>query len=119
VSQFELAPAAQQWINVVLIWLGFGIAAGLLARALIPSRHPVSAVTTLVIGVAGTVLGPLAVSMLMKTPDFNPLGPLGLLSGVGGAAVLLLGHRVVAASFPQSEETAEEVEEEEDEDEDE
>ena len=36
----ELSPAAQQVVNVVLIWLGFGVLTGLLARALLPGREP-------------------------------------------------------------------------------
>ena len=92
-SQFELAPAAQQWTNVVLIWLGFGILAGLLAKALIPGREPAGAVGTLVVGVMGSFAGPLGLSLLMGSRDFNPISPLGLLASVGGAIVLLVAYR--------------------------
>ncbi len=91
--QFELSPAAQQWTNVVLIWLGFGIVAGLLAKALIPGREPAGPVGTLVVGVMGSFVGPLGLSLAMGSSDFNPISPLGLLASVGGAGVLLLAYR--------------------------
>ena len=48
---FELSNVAQQWINVTLIWVGFGTLAGLLARTLLPGREPQGAVGTVVIGI--------------------------------------------------------------------
>ena len=98
-DQLELSQTAQQWVNVVLIWLGFGIAAGLLARALVPGRHPVGAVATLVIGVLGSALGLLVLTLLMHSGRFNPISPVGLLAATGGALVLLVVYRVLAACF--------------------
>ena len=97
----ELSQIAQQWINVVLIWLGFGIVAGLLARVLIPGREPGGAVGTLLIGVVGSCIGPLALAFLLEQGDFNPISPLGLLAAVAGAVVLLVGYRVIAAWCPR------------------
>ena len=34
--ELELSPAAQQWVNVVLIWVGFGTLSGLLAMLVLP-----------------------------------------------------------------------------------
>jgi uncharacterized membrane protein YeaQ/YmgE (transglycosylase-associated protein family) len=95
----DLSPAAQQWTSVVLIWLGLGILTGLLAKVLLPGREPAGAVGTLVIGMLGSVVGPLALSGIYGGRDFNPIGPLGILAAVGSAVVLLLGYRVLIASF--------------------
>jgi uncharacterized membrane protein YeaQ/YmgE (transglycosylase-associated protein family) len=84
---------------VVLIWLGLGILTGLLAKVLLPGREPAGAVGTLVIGMLGSVVGPLALSGVYGGRDFNPIGPLGILAAVGSAVVLLLGYRVLVASF--------------------
>ena len=99
----ELSPAAQHWINVVLIWLGFGILTGLLAKVLLPGREPAGAVGTLLIGMLGSLLGPLALSGVYAGRDFNPIGPLGILAAVGSAVVLLRGYRVIVASFVATE----------------
>ena len=96
-GQLELSQTAQQWVNIVLIWLGFGIVAGLLARALVPGRHTVGAVATLVIGVLGSTIGLLGLSFLLPGDRLNPIGPVGLLAATGGALVLLIGYRLAAA----------------------
>lgn len=93
----ELAQPAQQWVNVVLIWLGFGILAGLLARALAPGRHPVGAVATLVIGLVGSAAGLWVVSLLLGNHPFNPISPIGLMASTAGAFVILVAYRVLAA----------------------
>lgn len=98
-GQLELSQTAQQWVNVVLIWLGFGIVAGLLARALVPGRHTVGAVATLVIGVLGSTIGLLGLSFLLPGDRLKPIGPVGLLAATAGALVLLIVYRLVAACF--------------------
>ena len=45
------------------------------------------------------MIGPLALSGVYAGRDFNPIGPLGILAAVGSAVVLLLGYRVLVASF--------------------
>ena len=49
------------------------------------------------IGVMGSVAGPLALSSYLKYPNFNPISPLGFLAAIGGAFTLLVGYRVVLA----------------------
>jgi uncharacterized membrane protein YeaQ/YmgE (transglycosylase-associated protein family) len=88
----ELSPAAQHWLNVVLVWLGFGTAAGLLARTILPTRRPAGSLATLVLGVVGSALGLLALSFASGDRQFNPISPLGLLAATGGALVLLVIH---------------------------
>jgi uncharacterized membrane protein YeaQ/YmgE (transglycosylase-associated protein family) len=96
----ELSPAAQQMVNVVLIWLGFGVVTGLLARALLPGREPAGLTGTLILGVMGGFLGPAAVALIAGHREFNPIGPVGLLASVGGAIVLLLAYRALTALLP-------------------
>jgi uncharacterized membrane protein YeaQ/YmgE (transglycosylase-associated protein family) len=102
VPDLEFSPAAQQWIVVILVWLGFGILAGLLAKALIPGREPAGPFGTLMVGVAGSCLGPLVLAFSLGRPTLNPISPAGILSAVGGAAVLLIGYRLVAAWISRS-----------------
>ena len=80
VGELGLSQAAQQWVNVTLIWIGFGTLAGL--------------------GIVGSVVGPLALCYLLKREDFNPIGPLGFLAAVGGALTCLLLYRVLVTLIP-------------------
>ncbi len=93
---FELSNVAQQWINVTLIWVGFGTLAGLLARALVPGREPEGAVGTVVIGIVGSAVGLCALSWALERPTFNPISPLGFFAAVGGAFVLVIIYRIAA-----------------------
>jgi uncharacterized membrane protein YeaQ/YmgE (transglycosylase-associated protein family) len=117
-TQFDLTPAAQQWINLILIWTGFGVLVGLLAKALVPSREPAGPVGTLLVGMIGSVVGPLALTLLWHRDRFNPISPLGLLAAIGGALVLLVVYRVLSPWFfqPKPQDDAGEKEEEEEED---
>jgi uncharacterized membrane protein YeaQ/YmgE (transglycosylase-associated protein family) len=92
-SELELSPLAQHWANAVLLWLGFGIVAGLLAKLLLPGRKPAGPWGTLVIGILGSFVGPLAVSTLWQPNGFNPISPVGLLASVGGALCFLAVYR--------------------------
>lgn len=96
-SELELSPAAQHWTNLVLIWVGFGIVTGLLAKLLVPGREPAGPLGTLMIGIFGSVLGPLALSLFLHRKNFNPISPVGLLASVGGALLFLIAYRFVVA----------------------
>lgn len=96
-SALELSETAQQWVNVVLIWVGFGTLAGLLAKALIPGREPSGTIGTLTVGIVGSVLGPLTLSYLLKSREFNPISPVGFLVALAGASIVLIAYRILAA----------------------
>ncbi len=103
-AEFQLSPDAQQCVNVVLIWVGFGTLAGLLARALVPGREPAGAVGTIVIGILGSTVGPVVLTHVLKQRDFNPISPLGFLAAIGGAFLLLTAYRVLLALRKPAEE---------------
>jgi uncharacterized membrane protein YeaQ/YmgE (transglycosylase-associated protein family) len=94
-----LSPAAQHWINVVLIWVGFGTLAGLLAAAVFPSRRPVSPFGAMVVGIAGSTVGLFGLGWLFPGHELNPLSPLGFLAATLGAFVLLTLYRLGCAIF--------------------
>jgi len=98
-AELELSPAAQQWCNAVLIWVGFGTIAGLLAKALLPSREPSSAVLVLTLGVIGSMIGPLTLAYVLRDRFRNPISPLGLLSAAAGALLLMILYRLVVWPF--------------------
>jgi len=102
--ELELSQTAQHWVNVVLIWIGFGALAGLLARVMLPVRHPSGALPTLALGIVGSALGLLALSLLFAERAINPISPLGLLAATAGALLLLILCQVVYACRPKRKE---------------
>ena len=93
-----LSEAAQQWFTVVLIWVGFGTLAGLLAKALLPAREPSSAAAVVAMGIVGSLIGPLAISWLWRGHSPNPIGPFHLLAATGCALVLMIFYRLAIRS---------------------
>ncbi|MCR4413098.1 MAG: GlsB/YeaQ/YmgE family stress response membrane protein [Thermoguttaceae bacterium] len=92
----ELSQTAQHWTNVVLIWLGLGIVAGLLARFILPGHRPAGAAGTLLVGIIGSTIGPLALSLFHAEPaaTFNPISPLGIFAAIGGSVAALAVYRL-------------------------
>lgn len=103
-GELELSQAAQHWFNAVLIWIGFGTLAGLLAKTLMPAREPSGAVVIVALGILGSVIGPLGLSIATGAALRNPLGPLGLLSATAGALVLMVAYRLLLRPPRQPEE---------------
>jgi uncharacterized membrane protein YeaQ/YmgE (transglycosylase-associated protein family) len=89
-----LSPAAQKWISVVLIWVGFGTIAGLLATVFIPLRRAVGPFSMVVIGIVGSTVGLLGLSWLYPNHTLNPISPAGFLAAAIGSLVVLVVHRV-------------------------
>ena len=111
-GELEFSQAAQQWVNVVLIWVGFGTLAGLLAKTVLPGKDPSGTVATMVIGIAGSTLGLFVLTRFAKgffeSPPPNPISPLGMLAAAAGAFILLLAYRLlvtcVVIDHPEEEE---------------
>jgi len=86
----ELSPLAQTWVNVVLLWVGFGSLAGLLARVVLPFREPTGSLPTLTLGITGSAIGLGLLSWIQGGGPSNPISPIGFLAAVAGAFGLLL-----------------------------
>ena len=94
--ELTLSPIAQQWINVVLIWVGFGTLAGLLATVIFPLRRSIGPFLAMVMGIVGSTIGLLGLSWLFPDRPLNPISPLGFLAATIGAFVLLVLYRLGA-----------------------
>jgi len=104
--ELEFSPAAQHWVNVVLIWIGFGTLAGLLARVILPARQPSGPVLTLLLGIVGSLIGLLALSLLFRGRQLNPISPLGFLAATATAFLLLILYRLAYACLSKRKEDA-------------
>jgi uncharacterized membrane protein YeaQ/YmgE (transglycosylase-associated protein family) len=102
--ELELSQTAQHWVNVVLIWVGFGTLAGLLAMLILPVKRPSHPAATVVLGIAGSTLGLLGLTWALQGRQFNPISPLGFIAAAAGAFVLLIVYRGCQACFSKKDE---------------
>jgi uncharacterized membrane protein YeaQ/YmgE (transglycosylase-associated protein family) len=93
----EFSQLAQHWFGVVLIWIGLGSLAGLLARLVVPVREPSGPLPTLALGIAGSAVGLAALSWSLGNRPLDPISPLGFFAAGGGAVVLLVLYQIVHA----------------------
>jgi uncharacterized membrane protein YeaQ/YmgE (transglycosylase-associated protein family) len=77
----------------IVVWLIVGIIAGALARLLVPGEDPMGVLGTMLLGLAGSVLGGLVADALIGG-DQN-FSPAGLIGSILGAVVVLLIYRSV------------------------
>jgi uncharacterized membrane protein YeaQ/YmgE (transglycosylase-associated protein family) len=97
--ELELSPAVQQWVNVVLIWVGFGTLSGLLATLVLPVRQPSHPLAALLLGALGSLLGLLGLSWIFQGRQFNPISPMGFVAATAAAILLLILYRACSACF--------------------
>jgi uncharacterized membrane protein YeaQ/YmgE (transglycosylase-associated protein family) len=77
----------------IVVWLIVGLIAGALARLLVPGDDPMGLLGTMILGLAGSVLGGLVADALIAGDQkFNPAG---LIGSILGAVVVLLIYRAV------------------------
>jgi uncharacterized membrane protein YeaQ/YmgE (transglycosylase-associated protein family) len=77
----------------ILAWIVFGLVVGIIAKLLIPGRDPGGFIVTILIGIAGALLG----GFIGRSMGFYGANQsAGWLMSIGGAILLLLLYRVVA-----------------------
>jgi uncharacterized membrane protein YeaQ/YmgE (transglycosylase-associated protein family) len=83
----------------IIGWIIFGLVAGLLARWLLPGKDPGGCIVTVVLGIAGAVVGGF-VARVMGVANSLTLGDrnflMQLLFAVIGAVIILAVYRMVA-----------------------
>lgn len=77
----------------VIGWIIFGLIVGLLAKLLMPGHDPGGFFITILLGIAGSLLGGWLGRVLGMYPPGHPAG---FLMSILGAVVLLALYRVVA-----------------------
>jgi uncharacterized membrane protein YeaQ/YmgE (transglycosylase-associated protein family) len=73
-------------------WIVFGLIVGIIAKLLMPGRDPGGFVITMLLGIAGAVLGGFIGRALNL---YGPNDAAGLFMSVLGAVVLLFGYRML------------------------
>jgi len=76
----------------ILAWIVFGLVVGIIAKVLTPGRDPGGIIITMLLGIAGALLG----GFIGRAMGFyGPDQPAGWLMSIGGAVVLLLLYRLM------------------------
>jgi len=76
-------------------WIGFaifGLIVGAIAKFLTPGRDPGGCIVTMILGMAGSLVGGWLASVLLGRPG----GPAGWLGSIVGTILLLLVWRMIA-----------------------
>jgi uncharacterized membrane protein YeaQ/YmgE (transglycosylase-associated protein family) len=78
----------------IIGWIIFGAIVGVIARFLMPGRDPMGWIMTIVLGIAGSLLGGLLLGVLISGRATDPAGWIG---SILGAVLLLWLYRRFAA----------------------
>ena len=76
----------------ILSWILFGLIAGILAKWIMPGRDPGGFIVTILIGIAGAIVGGF-ISTALGFGDISGFDFRSLIIAIGGALVLLFGYR--------------------------
>ena len=77
----------------ILAWIVFGLVVGIIAKLVTPGRDPGGIIITMLLGVAGALLG----GFIGRAMGFyGPTETAGWLMSIGGAILLLVIYRIVA-----------------------
>jgi uncharacterized membrane protein YeaQ/YmgE (transglycosylase-associated protein family) len=75
----------------IIVWLIIGLIAGAIARLLVPGRDPLGFLGTLILGLAGSLIGGFLADLIDSGND--EFSPAGLLGSIVGAVIALLIYR--------------------------
>ena len=90
ILQWNLPPSMQSLVNNILIWIGFAVIIGLIARIIVPSKYTQGPLVMLLIGLTGSCIGPLLISFYFQIESFNPIGFVGFVSSLVASVLLLI-----------------------------
>jgi len=91
---WQFSPELQQLYQDILIWIGFGTVVGLVAKAIMPGRDPGGPIVTLLLGIAGSVIGCGIAGCFIHDQRITPISLFGSLVAIAGAFGLLAAYRL-------------------------
>ena len=92
-DQFMDNQLIADYCNLALTWIGFGTVVGLAAKAIMPGRDPGGAIATVMMGIAGTLIGCAVLQYFSTSGDVvKPVSPEGFAVGSAGALAVSYTH---------------------------
>lgn len=95
----EFLVAVEGVSHQFLMWVGFGTLVGLLAKAIMPGKDPGGAIGTMLMGIAGSVIGCGITAFFWTGTKVSPLSPIGFVMATGGAFILLFFYKLLAGQY--------------------
>ena len=94
------------YCNLALTWIGFGTVVGLAAKAVMPGRDPGGAIATVLMGIAGTLIGCASLQYFSQNDPIQPVSLVGFFVGSAGALMILTLYKVLGGYwFVEGEQT--------------
>ncbi len=84
-----------EFANHGLTWVGFGTIVGLALKTFMPGSDPGGTVATMLMGIAGTLIGCALLRYFYPEKIVEPISMEGFLCGAGGALVLHLFYKAL------------------------
>ena len=78
----------------IIGWIIFGLIAGIIAKAIMPGKDPGGAIVTILLGIAGSVIGGFIGQRLFYGGDSGPGTIMSMVFAVIGAIILLAAYRM-------------------------
>lgn len=85
----------------IIAWIVFGLIAGIIAKAIMPGRDPGGAIVTILLGIAGSIIGGFIGRALFgygrtASGDISEPGTImSMVFAIIGALILLAGYRLL------------------------
>ena len=98
-AELDLTQQLQYMAHLGLEWVGFGTLAGLTAKAIMPGRDPGGTLTTLLMGIFGSVVGGGTLALWMPTYRVTPISLLGFIFATVGALIILGFYRLFVGKW--------------------
>lgn len=76
----------------IISWIVFGLIAGILAKLIMPGKDPGGMIITILIGIAGAMVGGF-ISTFLGYGDISGFDLRSMGLAIGGALILLFGYR--------------------------
>lgn len=79
----------------IIVWIVFGLVVGFIARALVPGKDNIGVLRTILLGIAGSVVGGLIGSLLFAPHRLSLSNPAGWIGSIVVAIILLVVYNRV------------------------
>lgn len=79
----------------ILAWILLGLVAGILAKAVMPGNDPGGFIVTILLGIAGALIGGFIAVALGIGEGIDKFDVGTILTATAGAIILLLGYRLI------------------------